>query len=249
MFDSSAPSGTQQSNNRGFPSTSVLPDPSRLTTTKPSLWDEPKPLATSTDSKTLADTKVKVEERDVVLDHHRHYATSASRTTPYAPALNPSLSSVSSSAPSILSTPSAATNSSSATQNGSASSLTREIWDVRREIAALAARETVLEEHLKRLGSRPAPEPSATKPAFGGSKTAWLAPSDVISKLRAQLRTEYEARKAAEHALRDERQQRELAAAAVANIHRECRAPFVVPALVDAFVEISRITGDVLAGL
>ena len=50
----------------------------------------------------------------------------------------------------------------------------------------------------------------------------------------------------AEDALRCERERREAAERAVAEMRRECREPFVVPALVDAFVGLSRVTGRLM---
>ncbi|KJA15655.1 hypothetical protein HYPSUDRAFT_148766, partial [Hypholoma sublateritium FD-334 SS-4] len=45
-----------------------------------------------------------------------------------------------------------------------------------------------------------------------------------------------------EHELREERQKRKDADDAIQDVRRECRAPFIVPSLLDAFVELSRLT-------
>jgi hypothetical protein len=42
--------------------------------------------------------------------------------------------------------------------------------------------------------------------------------------------------------LAEERRRRQVAEDAIADIRRECRAPFVVPSLLDAFMELSRMT-------
>lgn len=60
--------------------------------------------------------------------------------------------------------------------------------------------------------------------------------------LRAQLQGETEARHAAELALMMERRRRELAESAVEDAQRERAAPFVVPALMDAFMRISQLS-------
>ncbi|KAF9479138.1 hypothetical protein BDN70DRAFT_709834 [Pholiota conissans] len=49
-------------------------------------------------------------------------------------------------------------------------------------------------------------------------------------------------RQTAEDAIEEERTKRRAAEVAIADIRRECRAPFVVPSLVDAFMELSRLT-------
>ncbi|KAH9831995.1 uncharacterized protein C8Q71DRAFT_861298 [Rhodofomes roseus] len=180
-----------------------------------------------------------MKELNVGLNEHSQHDPPLPDTIPQAPTQAPSRPDVSSyPPPSLLSMPDMS--------SGSIGNVTRELWDVRREIAALAARETALEQQLKRLGSCPAPETPAATPLI--STTGTPAPRDEISKLRAQLQAEDEARKVAERALEDERRRHELAEAAVADVRRECRAPFIVPALVDAFVQMSRIAGDVLAG-
>lgn len=49
-----------------------------------------------------------------------------------------------------------------------------------------------------------------------------------------------------ENELRAERKRREEAEAALNDIERECREPFIVPALFEAFVSISRITSQAM---
>lgn len=49
-----------------------------------------------------------------------------------------------------------------------------------------------------------------------------------------------------ESELRSERAKRRKLEDMVEDIRRECREPFVVPALLDAFVEISKLTNEAL---
>jgi hypothetical protein len=49
-----------------------------------------------------------------------------------------------------------------------------------------------------------------------------------------------------EKELRAERKRREEAEAVLIDIERECREPFVVPALFEAFVSISKITSQAM---
>ncbi|TFY68258.1 hypothetical protein EVJ58_g1102 [Rhodofomes roseus] len=135
---------------------------------------------------------------------------------------SPSLSSASESpAQSVFSTRSAATTASSTmTASSAAGALTREVWDVRREMAALRAREAALVEQLEwakrqgpawirereRLGS---PERHRDDPAQNAVEGAWagevgnssLTAGIGFEALRAQLQSETDARRAAEAAL------------------------------------------------
>ncbi|KAF9479135.1 hypothetical protein BDN70DRAFT_879115 [Pholiota conissans] len=63
-----------------------------------------------------------------------------------------------------------------------------------------------------------------------------------LAKLEAELAEEKRRRRAAEDATVEERRKRRTAEDAISDIRRECRAPFVVPSLLDAFMELSRIT-------
>ena len=49
-----------------------------------------------------------------------------------------------------------------------------------------------------------------------------------------------------EQQLKQERRRRMEAEATLKDIERECREPFVVPALLDAFITISKITTQVM---
>ncbi|KAH9918492.1 uncharacterized protein B0H18DRAFT_1198584 [Fomitopsis serialis] len=218
-----------------------IPDTPKASAARPPLQHTPlrnaEPPQSHSGSDAAADISVKVEETTVTVGQQPHALLS--RHVAHGPLQHLSFPDASSSqaVPAIPSALSLATSATPVTSNGNVSSLTREMWDVRREIAALSAREIALQTQLKRLGARPAPEPPVGPVV-----------EDDFTKLRAQLRAEYEARKAAERALRDERRRRELAEADVADVGRECKAPFVVPALVDAFLQMSRLTGEVIVG-
>ncbi|KAH9923565.1 uncharacterized protein B0H18DRAFT_1179370 [Fomitopsis serialis] len=123
--------------------------------------------------------------------------------------------------------------------------LTRSLEDVGREITTLAAREKVVVQRLAHYGVRPPPDPSVV--SFREVVEERKATQDEISALRAQLEAEAEARRAAESALQAERRRRELAEGALMDVRRECTAPFVVPALMDAFLDMSRLTGELFA--
>ncbi|KAF8838178.1 hypothetical protein BDN67DRAFT_1013282 [Paxillus ammoniavirescens] len=96
-------------------------------------------------------------------------------------------------------------------QSSRVSHLTRELWDTRRQLMAMQAREKVILEDLNKLGARPQ-----------------IPASEDISKLKAELRQERIHRIRAERALHD--------------VERECREPFVVPALFQAFMNISELS-------
>ncbi|KAI9456599.1 hypothetical protein HD554DRAFT_1845477 [Boletus coccyginus] len=100
-----------------------------------------------------------------------------------------------------------------------ASRLTRELWDTRRELRAMQAREQVILDDLERLGARP--EGTAGTDLNGVSR-------DELVRLEAELRVERARRVRAERVLSD--------------VERECRAPFVVPALLQAFMSISELS-------
>ncbi|KAI0746674.1 hypothetical protein C8Q80DRAFT_787601 [Daedaleopsis nitida] len=120
---------------------------------------------------------------------------------------------------------------------------TRELWDVRRQITALQARETSLVSELQHLG-----QPVA--PTEGGSSNATdqrLKPlQDEIVALRDELNREKQARKVSEALLRAERLRRAEVESVMKDTTRECKQPFVVPALFDAFMKLGQMTGDAL---
>ncbi|KAJ6618192.1 hypothetical protein B0H10DRAFT_1268191 [Mycena sp. CBHHK59/15] len=106
-------------------------------------------------------------------------------------------------------------------QDPSIQNLRRELWDVRRQLTADLAREMTILQNLKDLGA----DETASKSSSLGSDFASKA---LMQNLEAELQHE-----------RKERKRLELI---VEDIRRECREPFVVPALLDAFVSISNLT-------
>ncbi|KAH7890521.1 hypothetical protein F5I97DRAFT_1922978 [Phlebopus sp. FC_14] len=109
-----------------------------------------------------------------------------------------------------------------ASDKESVNRLSREVWDIRRQITALQAREKVVSQELNRLGVRPSPPSSEPK---------------------SESRDDIESRLArAEEELRKERAKRLRAERALEDVERECTAPFIVPALYQAFMSISELS-------
>ncbi|KAI0674236.1 hypothetical protein C8Q78DRAFT_1075906 [Trametes maxima] len=128
----------------------------------------------------------------------------------------------------------------------------RELWDIRREITALQARGRNVAADLRAAGQQiPLGPEDATPPTMTGSNassgTDLLKIRELeaeIHGLRKQLAHEADSRKLAEATLRAERALR----SEVEDVKRECREPFVVPALYDAFMKIGQLSGDALSG-
>lgn len=91
-------------------------------------------------------------------------------------------------------------------------SLLHELGSLNEEIKTLAARQTVIREKLKAIGAQSIPEP------------------DFLFRDQFELEIE------------TERKQRIECETVLMDIRRECRVPFIVPALFDAFVDISKLT-------
>ena len=70
--------------------------------------------------------------------------------------------------------------------------------------------------------------------------------STLITALREELSREQQSRRVQEALLRAERLRRTEMESAVNDTSRECKQPFVVPALLDAFLKIGQMTGDAL---
>ncbi|TFK87192.1 hypothetical protein K466DRAFT_575950 [Polyporus arcularius HHB13444] len=119
---------------------------------------------------------------------------------------------------------------------------TRELWDVRRQISALQARENSLIAELKRLGQPVPPTEGGYTNADQRSKVL----EDEITALREELTREQQTRKVSEALLRAERVRRAEVENMMKDATRECKQPFVVPALLDAFMKIGQMTGDAL---
>ncbi|KAJ7705608.1 hypothetical protein B0H17DRAFT_1193261 [Mycena rosella] len=101
--------------------------------------------------------------------------------------------------------------------------LQRELRDVRTQLAAELDKERALLQKLRELG---ADDELAATPG-----------SDFVTKARMQQ---------LEGELREERATRRRLEGVLGDVRRECRAPFVVPALLNAFVEVSRLTSQAL---
>ena len=67
-----------------------------------------------------------------------------------------------------------------------------------------------------------------------------------LEELRERVTIESSARTAAQNALAEEQRSRRCAEAALEDVRRECRAPFVVPAVVDALLRISNFSDKVV---
>ncbi|PSR82070.1 hypothetical protein PHLCEN_2v6140 [Hermanssonia centrifuga] len=122
--------------------------------------------------------------------------------------------------------------------------LNRELWDVRRQITALRARETKI---LDELGRDHAPEPAESLAAKNGpSEDKSKAMEAENRSLRDQLQRETLRRKLVEEACENERRRRKLAEDTLDDARREYDEPLVVPAMMDAFERIAQLTGDAL---
>ncbi|KAF8444022.1 hypothetical protein L210DRAFT_864828 [Boletus edulis BED1] len=95
--------------------------------------------------------------------------------------------------------------------------LTRELWDTRRQLTAMRVREQAILDDLERLGERPE---SRDRNGVGSREALLRSEADVRAERARRLR--------AERALSD--------------VERECTAPFVVPALFQAFMSISELS-------
>ncbi|KAJ7097602.1 hypothetical protein C8R44DRAFT_889140 [Mycena epipterygia] len=110
-----------------------------------------------------------------------------------------------------------------APHNPEARDLQRELWEVRRNLNADIAQERVVLHKLRDLGAE--------------EEVSEAPESDFAMKARIQqLESELQSERAKRRRLED----------MVEDIRRECREPFVVPALLDAFVEISKLTNEAL---
>ncbi|KAK0234989.1 hypothetical protein EDD85DRAFT_63135 [Armillaria nabsnona] len=94
-------------------------------------------------------------------------------------------------------------------------SLLHELGSLNEELKYLVARQTRIRERLKDLGTQSVPEPD-------------FLFRDEVKDLELEIETERKQRIEYETLLTD--------------IRRECRVPFIVPALFDAFINISKLT-------
>ncbi|KAI6139157.1 hypothetical protein EDD17DRAFT_1672497 [Pisolithus thermaeus] len=100
--------------------------------------------------------------------------------------------------------------------------LWREVLEIRRQQVILRDKETVLLDEMDKLGGVPPPSSSTAAPPTTSSAETRL--------------TEMEAE------LREERDRRIRAEQALEQVERECKSPFVVPALFRAFMTISEFS-------
>ncbi|KAF9223112.1 hypothetical protein BS17DRAFT_706581, partial [Gyrodon lividus] len=118
-----------------------------------------------------------------------------------------------------------------------ANRLTKELWDTRRQIMTMQAREKVILEDLDELGVGPQIPASDGQSLLSNQSSSARA---VHTRFTEQDdRTDVPRLKAE---LQQERTNRIRAESALHDVERECRAPFVVPALLQAFLSISELS-------
>lgn len=113
--------------------------------------------------------------------------------------------------------------------------LTRELWDTRRQLTAIQAREQVILDDLERIGVRP------ENTGVDRSDVLREGTSGTCAELLFEL-TWYLELARLEDELKAERARRMRAERALNDVERECRTPFVVPALFQAFMSISELS-------
>ncbi|KAK7023136.1 hypothetical protein R3P38DRAFT_3317359 [Favolaschia claudopus] len=100
--------------------------------------------------------------------------------------------------------------------------LRRELRDIRQQLSADIAHERTIIEKLRELGT---------------DVDSNAVEMDFVTRARLEH---------LEEELQAERDRRKRLEGVIEDIRRERREPFVVPALLDAFIEISKLTNDVL---
>ncbi|EED82705.1 predicted protein [Postia placenta Mad-698-R] len=126
--------------------------------------------------------------------------------------------------------------------------LNRELWDVRRQLTALHAREEAIAQKLRQLGALPQSQSDASVPSAKELPRELGALEDELIATRAQLQRESEARQVAEATLEGERLRRVYTEGVLDDARRECMKPFIVPSLLDAFKQLAQLTEDALMG-
>ncbi|OCH84791.1 hypothetical protein OBBRIDRAFT_375717 [Obba rivulosa] len=119
--------------------------------------------------------------------------------------------------------------------------LTRDLWDVRRQITALKVHERNLLLDLRTHGTLPTPGEPDTELLETHKQL-----EEEVASLRERVRREEGARRAAEAAVREERRRRMHAEGVLDDARREYSQPFVVPALMDVFEQLSKWSTDAL---
>ncbi|KAI0691431.1 hypothetical protein BC835DRAFT_117748 [Cytidiella melzeri] len=123
--------------------------------------------------------------------------------------------------------------------------LNRELWDVRRQITALKAREDTIAKELAVLEAPQLPDPDE-KPALPSLEERVRSMEHQLQSLRERLQREKERRQLVEESCENERRRRKLAEDILDDTRRETSAPNVLPAMMDAFEKIAQLTGDAL---
>ncbi|KAK0186432.1 hypothetical protein F5146DRAFT_1124229 [Armillaria mellea] len=121
--------------------------------------------------------------------------------------------------------PSAKRSRSRSPLNDDESSLLHELGSLSEELKHLVARQTRIREKLKDMGAQSVPEPDFL--------CSTIAFRDEVRDLELEIEAERKQRIEYETVLTD--------------IRRECRVPFIVPALFDAFIDISKLTTAAMA--
>ncbi|EMD36588.1 hypothetical protein CERSUDRAFT_95877 [Gelatoporia subvermispora B] len=119
--------------------------------------------------------------------------------------------------------------------------LTRELWDIRRQITALKARENDTLRELRNVGALPSANDAGPE-----MPESFHFLQDEIANLRGRVQREETARRSAETALANERHRRIHAEGVLEDARRETKQPFVVPALMNAFEQLSGWSTDLL---
>ncbi|KAF9527264.1 hypothetical protein CPB83DRAFT_428638 [Crepidotus variabilis] len=147
--------------------------------------------------------------------------------------------------------------------------LMRESFDLKREIQALVAKHTTVTKQLQSLDNSFVPEPlqldSDAVTTNGTGRVSWDLARDnrLIDRMKVQIEdlerdlknektgraedwkvveSERNLKQEVGEQLEEERRLREEAEKAIADVRRECMHPFVVPSLLDAFVQVSKLT-------
>ncbi|KAF5370911.1 hypothetical protein D9615_009808 [Tricholomella constricta] len=140
--------------------------------------------------------------------------------------------------------------------------LTRELWDVRRQITAGVVRETAILSELKEVDALTHAKVLSSGSANGngsgsGSGSGSGARSGEYGKREREREREGEEEahedavlrtrlRAVEAELVAEKRMRGEMEAALEDVKRECREPFVVPAMFEAFLMVSKVTTQVM---
>ncbi|KAK0475813.1 hypothetical protein IW261DRAFT_459238 [Armillaria novae-zelandiae] len=98
--------------------------------------------------------------------------------------------------------------------------LIQELECLNQEVASLAARQTEIRENLKDAGATDIPALDSSAKSF--ASRIRLRSLEVEIEKERQKRLEYEL--------------------VLGDIRRECKVPFIVPSLLDAFIEVSKLT-------